>query len=259
MQDTCANRSNPIKSPTNSSKDVSLNYAQQSSDAFPLMKSYMAEKAKDAKPLTLSTKIKNSMMDFTDIKYPSTVATKPLLKNSSSIESSDTINSPSGQYDDDEFDTSSTNHTQGTNELTNNSDQVESIDDLQPIGDYNYGRYQSYSDQRVVIDGKHGDDDLNDIDKLRADVQQVLVENEAFMDKLCESMEKEVKFASRNVKKDVKASIEKAKVPLRTNIKGKESVAKKGRVTSASTKKKSLDQTKKTELLAQLKAIDGSE
>lgn len=215
----------------------------------------MADKAIRAKPLGLSTKIKNSMMDFTDIKYP-TVAAKSFLKNSSSIDSSETVHSPTGQYEDDEFDTSSTTQTQGTNELNNQSDTVESIEELTTIGDYNFEKYQSYSDQRnvEVIDSKCIDD--VDIEKLRNNVREEIVENESFLDKLCETLTKDVKVLS----KDVKVSVEKTKMPVRgATIKGKESTTKKGRVNSGSTKKRSLDPMKKTELLAQLKAIDGVE
>lgn len=226
------------------------------------MKSYMAEKSNRAKPFGLSTKIKNSMMDFTDIKYPTAnAAAKPFLKNSSSMDSSETVHSPSSQYDHDEFDTSSTTQTPGTNELNNHSDTVESIDELAPIGDYKYEKYQSYSDQRNVdvVEGKQDDEVVNDIEKLRKNVQDEIIEKETFLDEFCESLSKDVKVASRVVKKDAKISIEKARVPVRATIKGKETTSKKGRVNSATTKKKSLDPTKKTELLAQLKAIDGAE
>lgn len=225
------------------------------------MKSYMADKTIRAKPLGLSAKIKNSMMDFTDIKYPPTVAAKSYLKNSSSMDSSETVHSPTGQYDDDEFDTSSTTHTQGTNELNNQSDTVESIDEITTIGDYNFEKYQSYSDQRnvEVVDGdKRNDDD--DIVTLRKHVREEIVENESFLDKFCETLSKDVKVVSKDVKKEVKVSVEKTRMPVRATIKGKESTttAKKGRVNSGSTKKRSLDPMKKTELLAQLKAIDGA-
>lgn len=222
----------------------------------------MAEKLNRTKPLGLSTKIKNSMMDFTDIKYPTATATaKPYLKNSSSMDSSETVHSPSGQYDDDEFDTSSTTQTQGTNELNNHSDTVESIDELTTIGDYNFEKYQSYSDQRKieVIEVTRTDNVVNDIEKLRQNVQDEIVENESFLNEFCESLSKNVKVASMDVKKDAKVALEKARIPVRASIKGKETAAKKGRVNSGSTKKKSLDPTKKTELLAQLKAIDGAE
>lgn len=221
----------------------------------------MAEKLNRAKPLGLSTKIKNSMMDFTDIKYPTTSAAKSYLKNSSSMDSSETVHSPTGQYDDDEFDTSSTTQTQGTNELNNHSDTVESIDELTTVGDYNFEKYQSYSDQRKieVIEYKSSDNVVNDLEKLRQNVQDEIVENESFLDQFCESLSKNVKVASREVKKDAKVAIEKARIPVRASVKGKETASKKGRVNSASTKKKSLDPSKKTELLAQLKAIDGAE
>lgn len=233
----------------------------------------MAEKSNRSKPLGLSTKIKNSMMDFTDIKYPNNAsAPKPYLKNSSSMDSSETIHSPSAQYDDDEFDTSSTTQTQGTNELNNNSDAVESIDELHNIGDFNYEKYQSYSDQRNVefIDVKRNEDvTLSDIEKLRKNVQAEIVQNETFLDQFCDSLSKDVKITSKDVKgtskdihtipKDVKVNIEKGRIPVRPSIKGKETGGKKGRVNSSTIKKKTLDPTKKTELLAQLKAIDGAE
>lgn len=222
----------------------------------------MADKSNRAKPLGLSTKIKNSMMDFTDIKYPSVNAGKPFLKNSASMDSSSTVQS-SGQYDDDEFDTTSTTQTQGTNEMNNHSDTVDSIDELcTTIGDYNYEKYQSYSDQRNAdtIEGKLQNDDLvNDIEKLRKNVQDEIIEKESILDQFCESLSKDVKVASKDMKKDAKASIDKTRVPVRASIKSKETTAKKGRVNSGSTKKKTLDPTKKTELLAQLKAIDGVE
>lgn len=233
----------------------------------------MAEKSNRSKPLGLSTKIKNSMMDFTDIKYPNTNASnKPYLKNSSSMDSSETILSPSPQYDDEEFDTSSTTQTHGTNELNNNSDAIESIDELNTIGDYNYEKYQSYSDQRNVdiVEVKRNDDvTLTDIEKLRKNVQAEIVHNESFLDQFCESLSKDVKIASKDVKatskdihtisKDVKVNVEKGRIPIRPSIKGKESAGKKGRINSSSIKKKTLDPTKKTELLAQLKAIDGAD
>lgn len=215
----------------------------------------MADKSNHSKALGLSSKIKNSMMDFTDIKYPNSTATKPYLNNSSSMDSSETIHS--GQYDDDEFDTSST--TQTTNEL-NNSDAVESIDELTTIGDYNFEKYQSYSDQRNVdpTDGKENDDD---IEKFKKNAQVELAQNESFLDQFCESLTKDVKALAKDVNvtsRDVKVSIEKAKIPVRASIKGKEITTKKGRINSSTIKKKSLDPTKKTELLAQLKAIDGT-
>ncbi|XP_037045056.1 uncharacterized protein LOC119080702 [Bradysia coprophila] len=259
-KDTCANRSKTVKSPAvspSSSKTVAHNYSQQSSDAFPLMKSYMADKSNRAKPLGLSSKIKNSMMDFTDIKYPTGNATQPLLKNSSSMDSSGTVHSPIGHYDDDEFDSSST--TQGTNDLNNHCDTVESVDDLTIIGDYNYAKYQSYSDQRTVdsINENSSDDVIGDIEKLRKNVQEEIIESESFLDQFCESLSKDVKIATKDVKKGAKVNTEKARLPVRSGIKVKE-VPKKGRVNSGSTKKK-LDPTKKTELLAQLKAIDGAQ
>lgn len=199
-------------------------------------------------------------MDFTDIKYPPGNALKPLLKNSSSMESSDTVQSTIGHYEDDEFDSSST--TQGTNDSINHCDAVESVDDLTIIGDYNYEKYQSYSDQRTVvdvIDEKQSDDVIGEIEKLRKHVQEEIIENESFLDQFCESLSQDVKIASKDTKKIVKANTDKARLPVRSaGIKGKECVPKKGRVNSGSTKKK-LDPTKKTELLAQLKAIDGAQ
>lgn len=250
-----------MKSPavsSNSSKPITRNYSQQSSDAFPLMKSYANEKSNRAKPLGLSSKIKNSMMDFTDIKYSTATVGKPYLKNSSSMESSETVHSPTGQYDDEEFDTSSTTH--GTN---NHSDTVESIDELTAVGDYNYDKYQSYSDQRKIETVEVKGNDVDDIEKLRKSVQDEIVQNESFLDEFCDSLSKNVKIASRDAKKDAKVAAggEKARIPVRANInRGRETPAAKkgGRVSSGSTKKKILDPTKKTELLAQLKAIDGA-
>lgn len=196
-------------------------------------------------------------MDFTDIKYPSGNATKPLLQNSSSMDSSGTVHSPNGRYDEDEFDSSST--TPGTNDLNNQIDNVESVDDLTIIGDYNYSKYQSYSDQRTVdiIDEKPSDDVIDDIEKLRKNVQEEIIENESFLDQFCESLSKDVKIVSKDAKKNAKINIEKARLPVRSGVKVKE-VPKKGRVNSGTNKKK-LDPTKKTELLAQLKAIDGAQ
>ncbi|KAJ6642146.1 Lebercilin-like protein [Pseudolycoriella hygida] len=261
-KDKCANRSPTIS--LNSSKVVARNSSQQSNDAFPLVKSYVNDKSNRLKPSSLSTKIKNSMMDFTDIKYPTTNAGKPFLKNSSSMDSSETVQSLT-QYDDDGFDTSST--TQETNELNNHSDTVESIDDA-VIGDHSFEKYQTYSDQRNVADVERNNDAMHEIEELRKNVQDEIVENESFLDRFCESLSNDVKIASKDLKplkevtvsKDVKTGAEKTRVPIRANIKGKESSAtKKGRVGSGATKKNRLDPTKKIELLEQLKAIDGAE
>lgn len=198
-------------------------------------------------------------MDFTDIKYGTTGAAK--LKNSSSMDSSETVHSPpNGQYDEDDFETTSTTH--GTNDVNSHSDTIESVDDLTIIGDYNYEKYQSYSDQRTVdvIDEKtnNNDDVVNEIEKLRKNVHDELTENESFLDKFCENLSKDVKLVAKDGKREAK--VEKVRFPIRPVVKGKEVAAKKvGRVSSGTTKKKSLDPTKKTELLAQLKAIDKSE
>lgn len=258
MQDTSANEIKSIKksSPPSSvsSKTVTRNYSQQSSEAFPLMKSYMADKSNRSKPFGLSNKIKHSMMDFTDIKYPKAITSKPLLNNSSSMESSDTIHSASVQYDDDGFETSSTTITQGTNENNNQSDAQES-DDFTPIGDFNFEKHPTYSDQRNANESaelfafkRNEDVNRNEIDKIQKEIHADLVASESFMDSICES-----------VTKEVKVSTEKARIPVRSSIKGREVVVKKGRVTSSSIRKKTLDPVKKTELLAVLRAEDGTD
>lgn len=224
------------------------------------MKSYMADKANRTKASGLPVQQKSSMMDFTDIKYSttSTVAAKPPLKNSSSMDSSETVHSPNGHYDDDEFDSSTT---QGTNELNSHSDTVDSVDDLTVIGDYNFDKYPSYSDQRNVEsnDAKHGNDVVHDIEKLRKISQDEITENESYLDQFCESLSRDVKIASKDGKKEARSSAEKVRFPLRSSAKCKEAVPKKLRTGSGTNKKKSLDPTKKTELLAQLKAIDKNE